>query len=106
MTDDPGLLGNLPRSRPGTRSDKRATGSAAKPKPAAKSEPVGAKTGPKGPTPKTRPKIANPKPRPAPQPSPGDPVTETLKVAARIAGAGASTVNGVTRGILRRLPRL
>jgi len=110
MTDDPGLLGNLPRSRPGTRSDKRATGSAAKPKPAkpkpAKSEPVGAKTGPKGPTPKTRPKISNPKPRPAPQPSPGDPVTETLKVAARIAGAGASTVNGVTRGILRRLPRL
>ena len=100
MTDDPGLLGNLPRSRPGTRSDKRTSGSKV-----AKPNPVQAKTAPKASRPKPRPKISNPKPRPAPESQPGDPVSETLKAAARIAGAGARTANGVTREILRRLPR-
>ncbi|HZI90750.1 MAG TPA: hypothetical protein VFD31_03865 [Thermoleophilaceae bacterium] len=100
MSDDPGLLGNLPRSRPGTRSDKRASGSAPKPAPAA------AKPKPR-PTAKPRPgaKVSNPKPRPAPETQPGDPVSEALKAAARIASAGARTANGVTREILRRLPR-
>ena len=98
MSDDPGLLGNLPRSRPGTRSDKRASSSA--PKPAAA-------TPKPQPTAKPRPgaKVSNPRPRPAPEPQPGDPVSEALKAAARIAGAGARTANGVTREILRRLPR-
>jgi hypothetical protein len=31
--DEPGVLGNLPRSRPGRRSDKRSTGSTARKKP-------------------------------------------------------------------------
>lgn len=107
MSDDPGLLGSLPRSRPGTRSDKRASGSAGKPaatKPAA----TKAKPRPKAkarPDAKPRPKVANPKPRPAPESQSGDPVGEALKAAGRLAGAGARTANGVTREILRRLPR-
>jgi len=122
MSDDPGLLGNLPRSRPGTRSDKRASGVAAKPgsakaKPsAAKAKPSAAKAKPRPkakarsaakprPQAKARLKVANPKPRPAPERQAGDPVSEVLKAAGRLAGAGARTANGVTREILRRLPR-
>jgi hypothetical protein len=100
MSDDPGLLGNLPRSRPGTRSEKRASGSAPKPAPAAATP----KPRPKA-KPRTGAKVSNPRPRPAPEPQQGDPVSEALKAAARIAGAGARTANGVTREILRRLPR-
>jgi len=108
MSDDPGLLGNLPRSRPGTRSDKRASGAAAKPaganpKPSTAKAPT-AKPKPR-PKAKPRPKVANPKPRPAPESQTGDPVSEVLKAAGRLAGAGARTANGVTREILRRLPR-
>jgi len=133
MSDDPGLLGNLPRSRPGTRSDKRTTDAAAKPaaaksaaaKPKARTKakakaPPKAKGRPKAkaraatkprpapkprPEAKPRPKVANPKPRPAPESQSGDPVSEALKAAGRLAGAGARTANGVTREILRRLPR-
>ena len=127
MSDDPGLLGNLPRSRPGTRSDKRTTDAAAKPaaaksaaaKPKARTK-AKAKPRPKAkaraatkprpapkprPEAKPRPKVANPKPRPAPESQSGDPVSEALKAAGRLAGAGARTANGVTREILRRLPR-
>jgi len=114
MSDDPGLLGNLPRSRPGTRSDKRASGVAAepgsakpKPRPKAKAGPA-TKAGPAAkarPKAKPRPKVANPKPRPTPERHMGDPVSEALKAAGRLAGAGARTANGVTREILRRLPR-
>jgi len=115
MSDDPGLLGNLPRSRPGTRSDKRASGVAAKPG-SAKAKPSAAKAKPRPkakarpaakprPQAKARPKVANPKPRPAPERQAGDPVSEALKAAGRLAGAGARTANGVTREILRRLPR-
>jgi len=114
MSDDPGLLGNLPRSRPGTRSDKRASGVAAKPgsakpkpRPKAKAGPA-TKAGPAAkarPKAKPRPKVANPKPRPTPERHTGDPVSEALKAAGRLAGAGARTANGVTREILRRLPR-
>ncbi len=105
MSDDPGLLGNLPRSRPGTRSDKRTSGSAPKAAPR-KPKPAAASAAPKAakPRPRSRPKVANPKPRPVPE-SQGDPVSEALRAAGRIAGAGARTANGVTREILRRLPR-
>lgn len=106
MSDDPGLLGNLPRSRPGTRSDKRASSATAKPV-AAKASPAKAKPPPPRAQPKAkpRPKVANPKPRPAPETQSPDPVSEALKTAGRLAGAGARTANGVTREILRRLPR-
>lgn len=50
MTDDPGVMGNLPRSRPGRRSEKRAGAAGAKgastsrAKPAAKPRTAAAKT--------------------------------------------------------------
>ena len=125
--EEPGLLGNLPRSRPGTRSDKRkATGgskpapkrsqaakpgvkettaakkpkaaaakpkaAAKKPKPAAKKPPVASKPPP--PSPQTEP------PSESRPPSPG-----ALESAVKVAGAGLRVAEGVTREVLRRLPR-
>ena len=101
MSDDPGLLGNLPRSRPGTRSDKRAR---APPPTGCRGRRSQARARAKA-KPRPTPKVSNPKPRPAPESQPGDPMSEALKAAARIAGAGARTANDVTREILRRLPR-
>ena len=69
--EEPGLLGNLPKSRPGTRSEKRDGPPARKPPPA------------------------------PPEPTDRDPaaaVGDALWTVARTAG-------GVTRAILRRLPR-
>jgi hypothetical protein len=79
MEEDSGVLGNLPRTRPGTRSQKRDA-----------------------PTRATRPRPAPP-PRPPAQPS--DPVGEAVRGAANLAGAGLKLANGVTREVLRRLPR-
>lgn len=77
--DDPGLLGNLPRSRPGRRSEKR--GESTPPPPSSKRE------------------------TPAPDRA-GDPVGDALRVAAKGVGSGLRVANGVTRGVLRRFPRL
>jgi len=76
--EEPGLLGNLPRSRPGTRSEKRG-------KP---SDPG-----------------ATPPSDEAAEPASGDPVGAALRTAARTAEAGLRTAGDVTREILRRLPR-
>jgi hypothetical protein len=78
MTDDGGVLGNLPRSRPGRRSDKRA-GAPAPPPPA--------------------------KAREAPTPPPDDPVADAIRAATGVAAAGARLANGLAREALRRLPR-
>ena len=75
--EDPGLLGNLPRSRPGRRSQKRDS-------PAPRSTPR---------KPPTRPETAD------------DPVGGALRVAAKGVGSGLRVANGVTREVLRRLPR-
>lgn len=66
--DEPGLLGNLPRSRPGTRSAKREGSPQAQPRPT------------------------------SPERASGDPVGDVVKAVVRTAG-------GVSREILRRLPR-
>jgi hypothetical protein len=68
-SEEPGLLGNLPRSRPGTRSEKRDGEPAAKPR----------------------------KATPEPEAS-GDLVGDAVRTVAR-------TAEGLTREILRRLPR-
>ena len=75
--DDAGVLGGLPRSRPGTRSRKRAA-TAARP--------------------------ARTKPDPPPQP-PADPVGDAVKTVAGAATAGLRLADAVTREVLRRLPR-
>jgi len=76
--DDPGMLGNLPRSRPGRRSEKR--GESTPRRPASRSD--------------------------APEPErAADPVGDTLRAAAKGVGSGLRVANGVTREVLRRLPR-
>ena len=76
--DDPGMLGNLPRSRPGRRSEKRSGTARPSPSP---------------PAPRTEPERAD------------DAVGDALRVAARGVGTGLRVANGVTREVLRRLPR-
>ena len=77
-SDDRGLLGKLPRERPGTRSEKRGGARAADEAPPVR--------------------------QPAP-PASGDPVGDALRTAARTAEVGLCTAGDVTREILRRLPR-
>ena len=79
MQDDGGdVLGNLPRTRPGRRSDKRESQARTK-----------------------RPR-RSPPPPPPPEP---DPVGDAVRAAAGVAGAGIRVANGITRELLRRLPR-
>jgi hypothetical protein len=78
MTDDGGVLGNLPRSRPGRRSEKRADAPAPPP-------PADA--------------------RKAPDPPPDDPLADAIRTATGVAAAGARLANGLAREALRRLPR-
>jgi hypothetical protein len=73
------VLGNLPRTRPGRRSEKR--------------KPAG--TQPR----RSRPRAAEP------PPSQSDPVGAAVRTAAGVAEAGLKVANGITRGLLRQLPR-
>ena len=82
MTDDGGVLGNLPNSRPGRRSDKRP----ATPGGAAKRRPPAA-------------------PKPAEKEPQADPVGDVIRAATGLAGVGARVANGVAREVVRRLPR-
>jgi hypothetical protein len=113
MADDGGVLGNLPRSRPGHRSEKRTgktaaqAGAAGRPeKPAAKaSTPAGgAKTG----APKSPQRAATRPPRAGDGRSAsraGDPVGNAIRTAAGVAATGARVAGGVAHEVLRRLPR-
>ena len=87
--DDAGVLGNLPRTRPGRRSEKRASGrTAARPATAAGASP---------PPPE-------PKPPKAPERS-GDPLGEIVRGGLRVAGTGVRVADTVARELLRRFPR-
>jgi hypothetical protein len=116
-SDQPGVLGNLPRSRPGQRSQKRggteravaATGS----KPAAPRS--GAATQRKAAAARKRAEARKPSPArrraatstasaPAAEPTTrsADPLTTAVHVAGKVAELGLKTAGG----IIRRLPRL
>jgi hypothetical protein len=82
MTDDRGVLGNLPHSRPGRRSDKR-THEAKPPR-------------------RTPPKQAEHSPQPTRS---SDPVSEAIRTATGVAAVGARVANGLARELVRRLPR-
>jgi hypothetical protein len=82
MTDDGGVLGNLPNSRPGRRSGKRPA------TPRAASTP--------------RPQTAA---KPAEEAAPTDPVGDVIRAATGLASVGARVANGVAREVVRRLPR-
>lgn len=123
-SDEPGLLGNLPRSRPGTRSDKRATApeeaelvkepaparrvakSASKPAAKPKAKRVTAKR-PARPTSPRPAAAAAPRERAAQPVRPRQPEAPAgpLRSAAKVAGTGLRVAEGVTREVLRRLPR-
>ena len=108
MSDDPSVLGNLPRSRPGRRSSKRDGAKAAAAKPgAAKPKPKpkrGASAKPRG---QARPARAQARsvakePPPTQRPaSPGDPMTGAIRLAGQVAGVGFK----VAGEILKRVPR-
>jgi hypothetical protein len=122
MADDDGVLGNLPHSRPGKRSEKRA--SAGRPaktagKAAAKAEAGGkaaAKTS-RASKPRARAKAgaaSRPRPdadrrQPADPPrqpaSGGDAVAGVVRTAATVAATGVRVAGAVTQELLRRLPR-
>ena len=102
MTDDDGgVLGNLPRSRPGQRSEKRTGQTAAK-----AAEPKGPvqpnRAAPRKKT-ATRPRASAPRQEPAAHA--GDPVGDAIRTVAGVAGLGAKVAGGVAREVLRRLPR-
>ena len=78
MEDGGDVLGNLPRTRPGRRSAKRAETS--------------------------KPKRGEQR-APEPPPREPDPVGDAVRAAAGVAGAGVRVANGITRELLRRLPR-
>jgi hypothetical protein len=78
MEDGGDVLGNLPRTRPGRRSEKRADKARQS-------------------TPKRK--------RPEPPPPDPDPVGDAVRAAAGVAGAGLRVANGITRELIRRLPR-
>ncbi len=77
--DEGGLLGDLPRERPGTRSPKRSGRTA--PRPAVPVEP-------------------------APERTAGELATEPLRLAVGAAEAGLKVASRVTGELIRRLPRL
>jgi hypothetical protein len=92
MTDDGGVLGNLPRSRPGHRSDKRTGKTAAAPRAGAAKRPEPAAT---------RPPLGDDNAASRA----GDPVGHAIRAAAGVASTGARVAGGVAREVLRRLPR-
>jgi len=96
MTDDRGVLGNLPNSRPGRRSEKRATkvdGAAKQRAPRAK------------PRPRPRPTAEKPPVREDATGSGGNPVGDLVRTASSLAGGGVRAARGVAGEVLRRLPR-
>ena len=110
MDDEGGVLGNLPRSRPGTRSQKRDSARAAESsgrgaQTAARAAETSERRSAKAARP-TRQASGRPQQAP-PRPAEGgpDPVGDAVRLAAGIAGTGLRVANGVTREVLRRLPR-
>ena len=105
MTDDGGVLGNLPRSRPGHRSEKRTQGTAARAGEAPRVEKTAAKASAPAEAAKTgarkRPRSAPPQP----EARPGDPVGDAIRTVTGVASTGARVAGGVAREVLRRLPR-
>jgi hypothetical protein len=108
MTDDGGVLENLPNSRPGRRSAKRGgtgakgtTGTAAKA--ATRAERSGSRAAKASPG-TAPPRQATSKAAEPPQ-RPGDPVGDAIRAATDVAATGARIAHGVAREVLRRLPR-
>jgi hypothetical protein len=86
--EDSGLLGDLPRTRPGRRSAKRST-------PAARPSPASA-----------RPRAAEAAPPPAEErPGEAELVIGAARAVAGVARAGLQTASRVAGGVFGRIPR-
>ncbi len=94
MTDDGGVLGNLPNSRPGKRSAKEGRRSA---KPAAES--LGRSGGPPD-EPQLRKRMI-----PFRRPASEDPVGAVVRTATGVAVTGVKVAGAVGREFFKRLPR-
>jgi hypothetical protein len=133
MADDGGVLGNLPRSRPGQRSEKRAERTAAQADEREKGAQAAARAGaPRktasapSKTASAPSKTAGPSKKPAgarrsaaaspgqpgmdarpeqPASHAGDPVGDAIRTVTGVATTGARVAGGVAREVLRRLPR-
>ena len=131
MADDGGVLGNLPNSRPGKRSEKRNAGAGRPAKSAARAAKKAERSG-AGPKPAQRKRTAAvkkpgsgdgvgvvpdmhgtrrhdpvPPPRDQVPPSPAeDPVGAVVRTAAGVAATGVRVAGAVSRELLKRLPRL
>jgi hypothetical protein len=110
MANDGGVLGNLPRSRPGHRSEKRTAAKATAEtersgaeRAAAKASADRAKSGAaKRPQSAATPRRGTDD---APAARSGDPVGDAIRTVAGVASTGARVAGGVAREVLRRLPR-
>jgi hypothetical protein len=102
-----GILGNLPRSRPGVRSEKRTGGGTApKPAAAAAKRPASKPRAAKPPVTKAVPPKAAPAPPAPPEPSHSrDPLEQAVHLAGEVAETSIKVVAKVAGGVLRRLPR-
>jgi hypothetical protein len=118
MPDDGGVLENLPRSRPGKRSEKRAgdaSRAAGRPADEAAKRPTEATakaaeraersdSAAAKPAPGARPRRRRPEP-PPPSRSHTDPARDLIRGAAKIAATGARVAGAVAQAVLRRVPR-
>jgi hypothetical protein len=117
MEGDQGdVLRNLPRRRPGPRSARRASARKGSERPAASAGDAAAKAEQRGAAAARparrqaaakRPRAARPAPAAAEarDERQGDPLLDAARTAVRLSATGAQIAVGVTREVLRRLPR-
>jgi hypothetical protein len=104
--EDAGVLGNLPRTRPGRRSDKRAAGRPAEAAgAAARKAEAGHGAAARTPRPKRAATQRETAPQPPPEPHRGGPIDDALHTVGKVAGTGIRIADGLAREVLRRLPR-
>jgi hypothetical protein len=121
MTDDGGVLGNLPNSRPGKRSEKRDAGAGRPAKSAARAAAKAEQAGTPAAKPKRRTAVKKPgsgdrvdvdpvmrgegRHDPVPPSPADDPVGAVVRAAAGITVAGVKVAGAVGRELFKRLPR-
>jgi hypothetical protein len=105
MPDDGGVLGNLPRSRPGQRSEKRTGKTAAKA--ASRAERSGSKAAApaRGTPPRGAARTASSAAGDRSASHGGDSVGQAIRAVTGVAATGARVAGGVAREVFRRLPR-
>jgi hypothetical protein len=106
MTDEGGVLENLPRSRPGQRSSKRSATPNQAAKPPAEAKKAKPANKPKPSTASAKPAAEKPPPvREEAESAGSNPVGEVVRSVSSLAGGGARAARDVAREVLRRLPR-